>query len=219
MTAQVPEILLWRGRKLALCDEPLRPYLMRLRKSRRPSFAAPSTALWRGYVGSWTIENDVLRLRDIKGWLKVGDTIVDATMALAFPWLDGPKLDGQGLDGYALDATWVSGVLRCPEGRLLSYAHQAFMSQYERDRFLTFEHGRLIQEHLVLNPPEPIIYSIAPDGSRTCVPTMRLGEQEILEDPLAGHDVSDAHVAWGRPLEGDAEDEDYVLGGCYTLLS
>lgn len=207
MTAQIPEVLFWRGREMNLCDVPLYPYLAWLQKSRRPCFEASSTALWRGYIGHWTIEDEVLRLCDIKGSLRVGDTVVDATMALAFPWLKG----------RALEANWFSGVLRCPEGRLLSYSHYAFQSRYERDRFLTFKCGRLITEHLVLNPPEPIIYSIAPDGSRTCVPAMHTFDSKVLEDPLAGYGVSQAHVAWGRPAKGEAEDEDYVLAG-YTLL-
>ena len=205
MTAQAPDILLYRGKKLALCEQILYPYLRRLRKSRRPDFVAPSTACWRGYIATWEVRDDILHLVELDGWLRLPDDVVQATIATALPWVKG-----------SLPATWFSGWIRCPEGRLLDYVHAGYSSLYERDRSFFFEEGKLAGEYLTLNPPAPISYRISPDGTRTCVSDFGPLQYE-LEDPLAGEDVSNAHLFWGRPPEGD-EDTEYMLGG-YTTLS
>ena len=51
MTAQVHEELLYEGKSISLCTEPLALYL----KQNKIRFEASSTACWRGYVGSWQI--------------------------------------------------------------------------------------------------------------------------------------------------------------------
>ena len=204
MTAQVPDVLVYRGKKLTLCDAILHPYLCRLRKSRRPEFVAASTACWRGYIATWEIRDGMIHLVDLDGSLQTPDGVIQATIETALPWVKG-----------SLPATWFSGWIRCPEGRLLQYVHAGYASQYERDRSFYFNKGTLIGEYLTLNPPEPINYRIFPDGTRTCISDLGPLHYE-LEDPLAGEDVSNAHLVWGRPPEGD-EDPEYLLGGYTTL--
>lgn len=136
--------------------------------------------------------------------MKVEDRFVEATLATALPWVKG-----------SLPATWVDDRIRCPEGRLVSYVHNGFASRYERDRFFDFAHGRLMDELVVLNPPEPITYRIQPDGSRTCVDG---SSHEEIPDPLQGDDLGNAHKAWGLPPAHDQEgDEGYVIGGEYRF--
>lgn len=205
MTALMPEILLYKGQKLALCDQPLYPYLTKLPKARRPKFAACSTACRRGYVGTWEIRDGWLYLISIEGSLETPDGFPDATLKTAFPWVKETLL-----------AKWFSETVRCPEGRMLSYAHAGYASEYERDRMFYFEKGQLIEEFVVLNPPLPIIYHIAPDGSRTCVEGLNSNSDYAIEDPLKGEDFSNAYKVWGQPPEGE-EPEGYFLGGDTSL--
>lgn len=155
MTAQCPEKLIVRGVTLDLYDTPLERYLARLSKVRRPRFAAGSTALWRGYIGTWVIRDGSLWLDALEGWMRRGEEIIEATLETAFPWLHGP-----------LKATFLTGKLHCPEGALLKYRHAGFANTFERDRTFYFQRGEVIDEMLTLNPPDPIQYWILPDGSR-----------------------------------------------------
>lgn len=204
MTAQIPDILHHRGMTLDLCDQALQPYLDRLRKDRRPRFYQTTTACHRGYVATWEIRDGMLTLTALEAAVEAGGRFVWIGLAEAFPWA-----------GDSLPATWFTGEVRCPEGRMRDYVHHAFASVYERDRLMYFDKGRLVCEHLVLNPPQPLIYRIDPDGTRTCMTGFGHFAEE-LPDPLAGHDLRDAHLHWGRPLPDDAEDG-YAVGGYLTL--
>ena len=66
MTAQIAEKMFYKGEELSLCDEPLHYFLQAIKKNLK--FEAPSTALWRGYVGTWTIEDGRLYLIKLKGF-------------------------------------------------------------------------------------------------------------------------------------------------------
>ncbi len=197
MTAQISDILKYRGRDLKLCDDLLRPYLMRIRKSRRPVFAPKSTANWRGYLATWEIDDGELYLASLEGRMRKDDEVIDGSVETAFPWVKGKLL-----------AKWFSGEIRCPEGRLLTYVHHGYCSTYERDRFLRFEKGRLTEEFLVLNPPNPITYKISHEGVRTCINSMHYDDYRTIADPLEGEDVKNAHLAWGQPPGGPEENDE-----------
>ena len=193
MTAQCPEILHYRNVELELCGTPLYEYLARLRKDRRPKFLKQSTACYRGYIGTWEISDGHLYLVGLEGLLETSEGLKDASLATALPWVRG-----------RLAAKWVTGRLRCIEGRLIDYVHHAYASTYERDRYLCFEQGQLVGEYLVLNAPVPVYYRIEPDGSRTCIDAMRYGHREI-PDPLEGEPLENAWKVWGRKPADDRQ--------------
>jgi hypothetical protein len=86
------------------------------------------------------------------------------------------------------------------------------MSKYERDRVFRVENGVLLEENVVLNPPDPLVYRIEPDGTRACV--HGLFHPSTCDDPLEGADFVEAYRHWGRrPPAGEDEGEDagYVL--------
>lgn len=202
MTPQVPEQLLHRGRRLKMCADPLDAYFARLPKARRPHFLSTSSCCHRGYVGTWEIRDGRLLLVALEGLLEREGRAVEADLGMALPWLLGP-----------LHARWLTDELRCPEGRLLQYAHMsAYGSLYERDRLFWVEKGQLKGEYLRLNPPEPVVYRIAEDGTRGLYGSD--GWKEIrLPDPLAEDDEPQGWKLWGRPPEGE---EDYVIGAWCT---
>ena len=83
MTAQFTEILHLRGEKLSLCSQPLDGYLD---SAANPiKFESTSTALWRGYVGSWTIENDRLYLTKLSGNTQTDEGLKKVVLTDLFP--------------------------------------------------------------------------------------------------------------------------------------
>lgn len=143
MTAQVSEKLIYKKESLSLCSNPLSPYLI----NNSFEFQSSSTACWRGYIGSWEIENDRLYLKKISGHLKNGQ---DVTIETLFPGFSS-----------GVFAHWYSGELRCPRGKLLKYVHGGYASQYEEDIFILIKKGVVISERVVKNGQAEVG---APDG-------------------------------------------------------
>jgi len=138
VTAQVSERLNYQGKKYNLCEEPLAGLLV---YARLPvTLSSPSTALWRGYVGEWTIEADRLYLTGITGHVRTAEDWRTANLAELFPGFPN-----------GLFAHWYTGELRVPMGRLLSYRHAGFASVTEFDLFLRFERGVFKERRMVTN--------------------------------------------------------------------
>ncbi|MCG3773350.1 MAG: hypothetical protein JW395_0156 [Nitrospira sp.] len=93
----------------------------------RPEFAAPSSALWRGYVGTREIRDDRLYLIELTGRQKSGHRV---TLATLFPDFS-----------ERVFAHWSSRTLRVPQGGNVKYVHSGFASVYERDLFLKIDKG------------------------------------------------------------------------------
>ena len=129
MTAQASERLIYKGERLSLCTEPLGPFIQN--NGLDYKFDVTSTALWRGYIGTWTIEQERLYLVAIDG--SVG-------MDKLFPGFS---------DGVF--AHWYTSTLRCPQGALLKYVHGGFGSVYEDDLFFDVTKGVVTNERLVRN--------------------------------------------------------------------
>ena len=138
MTAQIPEKMIYKGEELSLCDEPLHYYMQTVAKDLK--LEAPSSALWRGYVGTWTIEDGRLYLVKLKGYKSSDSGALEIELGEVFP--DYP-------DGVF--AHWFTGELRCPMGGLLEYVHGSYASRYEMDLFLKLEKGVLVSERIVNN--------------------------------------------------------------------
>lgn len=135
MTAQISEKLIFNGETLRMCACPLDLFLEA--NAKRWSFAANCSGCWRGYVGTWEIVNKRLYLKAIEGELTTGEVATLETLFPGFP------------DGVF--AHWFSGTIRCPQGKMLNYVHGGFASKYERDHFMQFKSGELIEEHTVVN--------------------------------------------------------------------
>ena len=128
MTAQIAERLHYQGEDVGMCTEPLSDYFAM--GGVNPHFWSHSTALWRGYVGSWEIVDDRLYLVGLSGNIKGK---ADATLATIFP--DFPD---------RVFAHWYSGTIRIPQGKQLKYVHLGYCSTFERDLFLDIERGVIV---------------------------------------------------------------------------
>lgn len=116
-----------------MAAEPLGKYLA---KRKDLYFYSESTACGRGFMGDWAVKGDKLYLINLKANLnfetKVG---VD----YLFP---GQK---------EIFAEWFTGEIRIPTGKMLRYAYMGYASVYEKDIFLKFEKGKLVDERIVDN--------------------------------------------------------------------
>ena len=132
MTAQYPERLVLDGVMHDMCATPLSSCAL---KGQFPSFVSPSTACWRGYVGTWEIVDGRLYLIEFIGFLNY----------------DGDEADLQTLFPDATDrvfADWYSGVIRIPQGKLLHYEHMGYESTYERDLIIEIDAGTVTKSEV-----------------------------------------------------------------------
>ena len=140
MTAQATELLIYEGEELALCSEPLELYL----EMNPPpvKFMSPHTGLWRGYIGTWTIEDNRLYLKSIEATIQNDKDwgFKEVGLDVVFPaYPDG------------VFAHWFSGELRCTKGALLKYVHGGFGSVYEMDLFFKVKKGVVVDRREVVN--------------------------------------------------------------------
>jgi hypothetical protein len=151
MTAQMTEKLHYEGQDMRMCATPLAAYLERLEM---PSpFKRVNTALWRGYIGKWSIDDGRLHLRGLL--IPILRTAEDGS---AF-WAVEPHEIGlkdifpDHVGGVFAD--WFTGELRCPQGKLVRYVHGGFASEYERDLLINVVNGEVVGSSVRTNPPGP----------------------------------------------------------------
>lgn len=135
MTAQAKELLIYDGKEYGMCAEPLSNYFYKINKS--PDFQCESSACWRGYVGTWYIDDNKLYLSSIDGRLKDGSTV---TIQSIFPDQCG-----------SVFAEWFSGKIRLVDGELLHYVHMGYSSIYERDILLEIKEGIIVDKNIKQN--------------------------------------------------------------------
>lgn len=128
MTAQAPERIILDGQETSMtsCPEILADHpriesvpmdeVAEAIRSGSIQGSVLSTACWRKYIATWEIREGRLYLVSIEGIY---------------------RLTGEG----PLHASWVSGVLRVPRGRMTRYVHMGFESEYEKELLITVERG------------------------------------------------------------------------------
>jgi len=132
MTAQASELLIYGGKEIRLYSNPLSLYL----RQTGISFESPSTACWRGYIGTWEIiESDgIERLY-----------LVALSAHRSYEEIAGVSDIFPGFD--RVFAHWFTGELRCPQGALLDYVHGGYASTYEYDLLMDFKQGVLVNKY------------------------------------------------------------------------
>ena len=146
MTAQIPESLIYQWQQFNLFSEPLQPWLAK-RRNKNIQFKRRSTAGGRGYLCQWEIIDRRLFLVCLWGTFSDGR---EASLIELFP--ESPE---------RAFADWVTGELRCPMGKLLSYSHAGYSSIFEHELFLRFDQGILVGQRTVKNePPVPDEYDL-----------------------------------------------------------
>ena len=103
MTVQGSETLIYNDKEYRTHSKPLEEYL----ENEGIKFEPPTTGCWRGYFGSWSIENDKLYLTDLKAWILLSSHPYK-TKEVELEYLF-PKKD-------KVFANWFSGEIRLPHG-------------------------------------------------------------------------------------------------------
>ncbi len=142
-TGQEGERIVWKDKEYELLSEPLayNPAFESMLK--RLGEVEASTSLWRGYVGHWEIENDMLYF--------------DFLVAEAQPPMkrinyaeDIPELRKYCKNGKCA-ATWFSGTLRVVSGDCIKYEHMGWSRYYEHEDFIAVKQGRVVSVKRVEN--------------------------------------------------------------------
>ncbi len=132
-TTQFSEVLYLNGEKYPLQSLPLEPYYGP--ENPRPKFRAPNTATWRGYIGTWEIDQGVLYLKTIRAWTEQGEVGLETL----FPGRKTP-----------IPATWFNGKLIVPQGKVIKPAvpHPV----YGKYLMIKLEKGRVVSQEVMDNP-------------------------------------------------------------------
>lgn len=136
MLPQVPEKLVYGDRRCDLpFEQPLESWFEQ--HGNRPAFYVPHTALWRGYVGTWELDNDHLFLTDLEGMLENGQVI---NLQTVFPHATG-----------RIPADWYSGTFKLPQGELQNAICIGYSSVYEGYLVLDIKAGKIVASHFEVN--------------------------------------------------------------------
>ena len=179
MTAQIGDIMYYEGNKYFMATEPpLNPSAAEKYEIR---FIWQSTACWRGYQAEWEVKDKQLFIKSVKGTAEVTDKEKFRQIKLELRKLlrEGvisPIENGQLLKEsykdlsheqdvdlsflYGADqpvfASWFSGTIRLPRGRMLEYVHMDYFSVFEENLCLTFKNGMLVKARVEKTPPGQI---------------------------------------------------------------
>lgn len=150
-TAQYAEIININGESYGLFNAPLSGKIPN--KVLEKIFDEPcSTALWRGYIGHWSIKENRLMLDSV---CRCGKERVDLSKYLGSI---GPVF-----------ANWVTDTLHVIGGKTVYYKHMAWESEFETDIYLVVKNGMVISRKVFHNKkiiPEGMDLSDEEKGNR-----------------------------------------------------
>jgi hypothetical protein len=136
MTAQIGEVLIYNEKQYGMATTPLSSYLINRRDL---TLDSPHSACWRGYVGTWEIQENRLYLLDFRRFIEGS---LESDLQFLFPEQD------------KVFAHWFTDTIRLPMGECIYYSHSGYDSVFEKDVFLEFRDGVLISEKEVKNRKE-----------------------------------------------------------------
>jgi hypothetical protein len=134
MNPQLKELLVYKGKEVAMSCEPLSQYLLQLKSP--PLFYTACKANERGYLGKWAILREELYLTEFIAMLENKDEV---SIHYLFP--------GQQI----VHAEWFNGEIVLNEGKLLALKDENNPAIYEKDVHMEFIKGRLVKTTIIEN--------------------------------------------------------------------
>lgn len=131
MTIQVEEKIIMDGEQYELLSRPFEPFIKELGVELIPF----GSHCWRGYIGTWEIQNNVLYMTGIK---------------LNYNIKDEAKLAPLKIVGVIHQATWYSGKLLVALVEPTWY-HPNYHPMYTKVMHLTVENGLITNHEIVEN--------------------------------------------------------------------
>ena len=132
-TGQIGDLLIIGKDTVEIFSNPLEDYFEQ-KKSRlfgTVEMQGNCSALWRGYVATWKIENDSLYL-----------------IRLQTNYCDEQKTEIEVKSEFGVNkvfAYWADLTIRRPKGRLLQYIHMGYASIYEEEEYYQIGKGKLLK--------------------------------------------------------------------------
>jgi hypothetical protein len=146
-TAQRGDVLLLDGKPHTLHTNPLSGWL-KSHPDVLPSGGVEMSSNWRGYVATWDVADDRLRLRKVEVSYEKGTEPGGSGKVLrpdVFDLVEVDVLRTLFPPGGPVVADWYSGTLVVPQGRLVAYVHLGYGSTYERYTILPVRGGVVVR--------------------------------------------------------------------------
>ena len=153
-TAQIPDILIYKGDTISLFDCPLNYFPDKGLIHPKRLFGGSGcfyTACYRNYVATWTIEDNKLYLLSIRNACYPTDmqyvnvSYNHGADTLGTEYADLETLFPDRIVNGRVPADWVNAKIISPKGKILNYINDGFMSIFEKEVEFTIENGTLIQ--------------------------------------------------------------------------
>ena len=153
-TAQIPDLLIYKGDTLLLHTCPLNLYPDKKLINPQKLFGGKGcffSACWRNYVATWELTNDKLFLVKIRNACYPTDMKdVGASYkakvekdSIGTEYADLQALFPEKFHNGKVEADWVTEDLTSPQGKLLFYVHSGFESTYEKEVVFKIAKGNL----------------------------------------------------------------------------
>jgi hypothetical protein len=154
MAAQLPDTIGINGEKANLYSNPLEEYWIQRSRKRPEFYSVPNCT--RGYIANWLIMDKQLFLKGIDGNIRKRSLIflkkwAPCTLKALFPGY------GKGL----IKATWFSGRLRIPRGKMTVYEHTGYDSRFEKELIISVDNGDVIKMVTLDNMQKTLVVSEA----------------------------------------------------------
>jgi hypothetical protein len=135
-TAQIPDVLIYKNDTLKMQANPLDQFFIE-HPEMKPKSSSVSSANWRGYTASWIIKDSLLILNDIfisNYDLENNNYSKKSVFHSVFSNSDQPVY-----------ASWYSGYLLLPTGKMLKYIHMGYSSEYDKYIFMKIKKGKIVE--------------------------------------------------------------------------
>ena len=136
-TAQIPDLLIYKGDTLYIYSNPLERY-PNIDSLRDRLFGNKegclTTACWREYQAEWTVINDQLFLTNIYSCCYKDDHVKSNLKEL----FGDHFIDGK------VEANWVTGNLLVSQGKFLFYVYSDYYNVHEGQNELIFKNGKQV---------------------------------------------------------------------------
>ncbi len=136
MAAQLPDKIVLNGEQFDLYSNPIEQYWIRNDKKRPRFVSAPNCQ--RGYVAHWEIRDDQFLLTALGGTYEKWNVLFGYQKTLYTLKTLMPLAKGR-----PVKATWFSGKLRVPKGKMTLYEHHGYDSRFEQETIITINKGTL----------------------------------------------------------------------------
>lgn len=142
-TGQEGDIIYIDGTKWVLLGNPVYAdsILRRDLEDALPENRGIRTSNWDGYTAYWSIQQEQLCLDSVQYMIYDESTPQGRAECLSSDIL--LRIFKKYVKGKRIIATWLNGEIRVAKGKVIYYVHSGYLRNYENERFISLEHGKV----------------------------------------------------------------------------